>query len=77
MILFANKKQRQRHREQMYEYQWKKGGEIHWETGIDIYIYLPGYTSGKRPACQCRRHKMWVQPLGGKDPLEQETNTRV
>ena len=22
----------------MYEYQWKKGGEIHWETGMDIYI---------------------------------------
>ena len=22
----------------MYEFQWKKGGEIHWETGIDKYI---------------------------------------
>ena len=33
---------------------------------------FPGGTSGKEPACQCRRHKeMWVWPLGWGDPLEE------
>ena len=28
--------------------------------------------SGKEPACQCRRCKRGVEPLGGEDPLEEE-----
>ena len=26
--------------------------------------------SGKEPACQCRRYKMWVPSLGQEDPIE-------
>ena len=33
---------------------------------------FPGGTSGKEPACQCRRHKeMQVQSLGREDPLKE------
>ena len=32
---------------------------------------FPGDTSGKEPACQCRRYKTHVQPLGWADPLEE------
>ena len=32
---------------------------------------FPGAASGKEPACQCRRHEMWVQSLGQEDPLEE------
>ena len=28
-----------------------------------------GDASGKEPACQCRRHEMWVRSLGQKDSL--------
>ena len=42
-----------------------------------MVIYLvPGGASGKEPACQCRRHKTWVQSLGWEDPLEEEMVTR-
>ena len=37
---------------------------------------FPGGSSGKEPACQCRRHKMWVQSLGREDPLEKEMATQ-
>ena len=33
---------------------------------------FPGGTSGKEPACQCRRRETWVQSLGKEDPLEEE-----
>ena len=33
---------------------------------------FPGGTSGKEPACQCRRRETWVQSLGEEDPLEEE-----
>ena len=33
---------------------------------------FPGGTSGKKPACQCRRHELWVRSLGQEDPLEEE-----
>ena len=33
---------------------------------------FPGGTSGKEPACQCRRPKeTWVRSLGWEDPLEE------
>ena len=32
---------------------------------------FPGSASGKEPACQCKRHRMWVQSLGREDPLEE------
>ena len=32
---------------------------------------FPGGTSGKEPACQCRRHETWIQSLGQEDPLEE------
>ena len=32
---------------------------------------FPGAASGKEPGFQCRRHEMWVQSLGGQDPLEE------
>ena len=31
---------------------------------------FPSGTSGKEPACQCRRLKTWVQSLGQENPLE-------
>ena len=35
------------------------------EQGPAIYIGFPGDTSGKDPACQCRRlREMWIQFLG-------------
>ena len=36
---------------------------------------FPGGASGKEPICECRRHEMRVQPLGGEDPLEEEMAT--
>ena len=37
---------------------------------------FPGGTSGKEPACQCRRHKRYgIQSLDGKDPLKESTVT--
>ena len=47
---------------------------------IYIYIYIytqthiwdfQGGTSGKEPACWCRRHETWVRSLGWEDPLEE------
>ena len=32
---------------------------------------FPDGASGKEPACQCRRHKRWVQSLGEEDSLEE------
>ena len=32
---------------------------------------FPGGASGKKSACQCRRHETWVQSLGQKDALEE------
>ena len=47
-----------------------------------IYMGFPGGTSGKEPACQCRRHKkrgsspwIWVGSMGWEDPLEEATAT--
>ena len=31
---------------------------------------FPGSTSGKEPACQCRRHETWIQSLNQEDALE-------
>ena len=31
---------------------------------------FPGDTSGKEPACHCRRHETWIWSLGWEDPLE-------
>ena len=36
---------------------------------------LPGGTSGKEPACQCRRQETQVQFLGWKDALEEGMTT--
>ena len=37
---------------------------------------FPGGTSGKEPACQCRRRQRpGVRSLGGEDPLEEEMTT--
>ena len=37
---------------------------------------VPGGTSGKERACQCRRHKeTWVRSLGQEDPLEEAMAT--
>ena len=36
---------------------------------------FPGGASGKEPACQCRRHEMWIQSLGQEDSLEWEMAT--
>ena len=34
---------------------------------------LPVGTSGKKPACQFRRHKeTWIRSLGQEDPLEED-----
>ena len=46
-----------------------------WFPSVVIYL-VPGDASGKEPACQCRRHKTWVQSLGWEDPLEEEMVTR-
>ena len=37
--------------------------------------HVHGGSSGKEPACQCRRHETWVQSLGREDPLEKEMAT--
>ena len=39
------------------------------------HMDLPGGTSGKESACQCKRREMWVQSLGPEDPLEEGTAT--
>ena len=54
-------------------------------SNIPLYAYrlwsvFPGGTSGKEPTCHGRRHTRcgfdpWVQPLGWKDPLEEERAT--
>ena len=36
------------------------------------FLGFPVGTSGKEPACQCRRRKSWVQSLSQEDPLEEE-----
>ena len=36
---------------------------------------FPGGATGKELAWQCRRHEMWVWPLGQEDPLEEEMAT--
>ena len=44
--------------------------------GIVMHTYsFLGGGSGKEPACQWRRHEMWVR-LGWEDPLEDEMETR-
>ena len=35
------------------------------------FFAFPDGTSGKEPACQCRRHEMWVWSPGREDPLEE------
>ena len=43
---------------------------------IDVCLKVfPGGTSGKEPACQCRRHETWVPSLGREDPLEEAMAT--
>ena len=40
--------------------------------GMQIFtcsMCFPSGTSGKEPACQCKRHEMQVQSLGWEDPL--------
>ena len=32
---------------------------------------FPRSASGKEPACQCRRHEIWVRSLDWEDPLEE------
>ena len=39
---------------------------LHTNTG------LPGWLSGKEPACQCRRHSSRELALGGEGPLGEE-----
>ena len=39
---------------------------------------LPVGTSGKKPACQFRRHKeTWIRSLGQGDPLEEDMATHT
>ena len=40
-------------------------------THSRVYKGFPGGASGKEPACQCRRHEMWVRSLSHKDLLEE------
>ena len=40
-------------------------------TLLSFLLGFPGGTSGKEPACQCRRHETRVSSLGGEDPLEE------
>ena len=35
----------------------------------------PGGTSGKEPACPCRRQETWIQSLGQEDPLQESVAT--
>ena len=39
------------------------------------FMGFPGGTSGKEPACQCRRQEIWVRSLGREDPLEEGKTT--
>ena len=57
----------------VYHMKWCKS-EREREIPQDItYMYFPGGTTGKEPACQFRIHEMWVWSLGQEDPLEKET----
>ena len=38
---------------------------------------FPGGATGKEPACQCRRHEMWIWSLGQEHPLEKEMATHA
>ena len=38
------------------------------------YMGFPGGTSGKEPACQCRRHKRGLIPGSGRSPGEGNGN---
>ena len=38
---------------------------------LEVFEVFPGGTSGKELSCQCKRHKTWVQSLGGEDLLEE------
>ena len=41
-----------------------------------LTLLIPGGTSDKEPACQCRRHKrLEFDPCVGEDPLEEEMAT--
>ena len=40
-----------------------------------VYMGFPGGASGKEPACQCRRHKMWLRSLGQEDPMQEGMTT--
>ena len=42
---------------------------------LSVLVSFPRGASGKEPACQCRRHESWVQSLGQKVPLEEDTAT--
>ena len=44
---------------------------VYTHTHTHIYMGLPSGSSGKEPACQCRRPETWVQSLGREDPLEE------
>ena len=39
-------------------------------ASVELPMGFPGGSSGKEPACQCRRHKRLVQCLRWEDPLE-------
>ena len=41
-------------------------------TTFTDYLGFPGGASGKESACQCRRCKTWVRPLGQEDPLKKK-----
>ena len=44
----------------------------HYEVVAQRFSGYPAGTSGKEPACQCRRHKTrWLQSLGQEDSLEE------
>ena len=38
---------------------------------LHSFMGFPGGSSGKEPACQCRRNEMQVRSLGQEDPLEE------
>ena len=45
-------------------------GKDHNKGSLPPLLGFPDGASGKEPACQCRRHEMWVRSLGPEDPLE-------
>ena len=45
------------------------------EVNFHAWICYPGSTSGKEPACQCRRCETQVQSLCWEDPLEEGMTT--